>query len=67
MLKSAAISAFVKGDKLDTDYSVQLWLYGPRGGTRALETLSLEAAKELHSALACAIGKIERLPGKDKP
>jgi hypothetical protein len=37
--------------------------YGPRGGTRAIESVSLEQARKLHTQLGLAIEAMERAGG----
>jgi hypothetical protein len=50
----------VQGNKLNDDNAVVLALYGPQGGTRAIETLSLASAGNLVKALLAAIETIEQ-------
>lgn len=60
MRNTQYISAIVQGNKLNDDNAVVLALYGPQGGTRAIETLSLASAGNLVKALLAAIETIEQ-------
>jgi hypothetical protein len=60
MRNTKYVSAVTVGNKLDDDKCVVLALYGPRGGTRAIETLSRDAANKLAWDILEATKAIDR-------
>lgn len=42
-----------------TDREIVLFIYGPKGGLRATEVLSVQGARDLIAALRIAVNKLE--------
>jgi dihydroxyacid dehydratase/phosphogluconate dehydratase len=59
MRNTKFVSAIVQGNKLNDDNCIVLCFYGPKGGTRAIETLSLAAANLLAADLTKAVQAID--------
>jgi hypothetical protein len=53
------VHAIASGTIKETDNEIVIAFYGPRGGVRSVQSLSLESAKQLAANLLVAITHIE--------
>lgn len=53
------ISVKANGVVLDSNHEIVVSFYGPRGGSRSIEGLSLESARDLNRQLETAIAKFD--------
>ena len=58
------VSVSANGTVAETDDEIILSFYGPRGGSRACESVSVEAARKLRDHLNQALNKFDYRKGE---
>ena len=60
-MKSVHISVSAKGTMEKSDKEIVIGFYGPKGGTRSIQSFTLAQAYDLHRTLGKAIWQLETL------